>query len=116
MVGQLHDLHELCLRVAAADDQAFVGQLLLISAVELVAVAVALGDLLVLVGLHGLRARLEDAAVGAQAHGAAHVHDIALLGHEINDGIGCGQVELAAVRLIGPHRMSRQLDHHDLQS
>ena len=76
----------------AADDHAGVQERLAELVVELVAVAVALGNLGLAVGPLHLGAGLNDAGVRAQAHGAA-LGDVALLvGHQVDDAVAAFRV------------------------
>ena len=87
MVRQLDELHQALVGGRAADDQAGLQQLLPEDVVDLVAVAVPLVDDLLAVGLEGLGARHHLGRRGAQAHGAAHVGDVLLLGQQVDDRV-----------------------------
>ena len=87
MIRELDDLHEPGLGVAAADDQALFRKLLLVGVVELIAVPVALGDLVALVGGHGVRALGQRAAVCPEAHGAALFRDEPLVREIVDDRV-----------------------------
>ena len=91
-------------------------QLLAVGVVELKAVAVALADLLLGIGGRGVCARLEHAGIGAQPHGAAHVGNAALVGHQVDDGVGRVRIELGAVGPVGGEHMAGEFDTHDLHA
>ena len=52
------------------------------------------------IGICGARAGHQLAVVDAQTHGAAHVGNVALVRHQIDDRVLGADVELGAVRLI----------------
>src|SRR5438132_666687 len=78
MVRKLHHLDQIELGVMAREHQAALGELGAVGVVHLVAMAVALADVLLAVELRRERARLKRALVSAKAHGAALVLDIDL--------------------------------------
>src|SRR5207249_8541969 len=78
VIADLADLDERAVRGRAARDEAGRFELGAVLVVELVAVAVALGHLVRLVGAMGARAGDEPAGVLAEPHAAALVHDPAL--------------------------------------
>src|SRR5207249_8882265 len=84
--------------------------------VHLVAVTVTLVHHRLAVGPGHLGAGLEPGDVGAQPHRAAHVHDLTLLVHEVDDQVGRGAVELAGVGSGQAGHVPGQLDHHDLEA
>ena len=59
---------------------------------------------------------LELTGIESQAHRAALFGQVALLGQDIDYGIGSENVELAAVGLLQLEEITRGLDHHDLHA
>ena len=80
------------------------GQPLAVRVVDLEPMAVALVGDLGAVRVAHLRALLEACRVQAEAHRAALVGDIGLVGHEVDHRVLGEDVELAAVGVIGPER------------
>ena len=78
--------------------------------VDLVAVAVTLVDDLVAVGRLALGAGDDLARGSAEAHRAAHVVDVLLLGHEVDDRVRGARVELGGVGAVQPRDVARELD------
>ena len=99
--------------------QAGLGDAVAVVVVDLVAVAVTLGDPGRAVQLLDDRAGLERGLVQAEAHRAAQVavvDDLDLLGHRRDDReLGVG-VELARRGAGEPDDVARVLDHHALQA
>src|SRR5688572_365781 len=91
MVGQLDDLHELAVERSADDLEPLLGQRLLEQAVELVAVAVALGDDVAPVERVRPRTRFQPALVRSEPHRPAqivHAEQIAKLVDDVRLGVG----------------------------
>ena len=84
-IWYLYNLHETALRVGADTLHAVFLVFVFIAVVELVTMAVTLADLLLTINLSDLAAFAQLAAVSSQAHGAAHVGDIFLVFHHIDD-------------------------------
>ena len=84
MVGQLDDLDEPALLERAGDDEARLDELRAEVVVHLVAVAVALVDDRLAVGLARARPVGELDRLGAEAHRAAEVLDLLLLGQQVD--------------------------------
>ena len=102
---QFDDFAQPFLRRDRRDHQAGVLQLVLIVGVELVAVAVAFVDAVVL-PLRGRRpgCRRRGSIAGTEAHGGAHVLDALLLFLQADDGMRGGLVELGGVRALRGRR------------
>ncbi len=114
MILELCYLHEGGLRIAAADDEPGIRELLFEDWVELVAVPVSLGDLHRSIGPHGVCTRGDSAPVCAEPHGATLLCDAPLLGQKVDyrrRGLG---VEFRAVRPFQVADASRVLHHGEL--
>ena len=117
VVGQLHDLHQTPVGGQSGQYQPRPGQLLAEVVVELIAVAVALGDLLRAVGLIGKGVVAGDAAgIGAQAHGAPLVGNAPLVGHQVDDRMGSGLGQLAGVGVRHAAHVAGKLHHGHLHA
>ena len=115
VVGQLHDLHQALVGGETGQLQARLGQLLAVVVVELIAVAVALGDLVGAVGPVGKAVVVGDAAgIGPQAHGAALLRDAPLVGHQVDDRVGGGLRQLAGVGVGHAAHVAGKLHHGHL--
>ena len=68
------------------------------------------------IGIAGTRAGLQLAIVDTQAHGAAHVGDVALVGHQVDDWIFGAHVKLGAVGLIRLQNVAGKVDAHHLHA
>jgi hypothetical protein len=79
-------------------------------------VAVALVDDRLAVELPGPGVRVELHGVGAQAHRAAEVGDLLLLGQQVDDGPLRLDVELRRVGAVHPGDVARELGHGDLHA
>ena len=97
MAGQLHDLHQPPVGREACKRQAGCRELLPVVIVELVAVAVALVNMLPAIGRRRPAALHQLTGPAAKAHGAALVRDIHLIRHQVDDRIGGPGVQLAGV-------------------
>ena len=97
MVAQLDDLDQPPVGRLAGQHHAALLERLAVVVADLEAVAVALVDDLVAVGLGGLRAGRQPRRVEAQAHRAALVLHLALVGHEVDHRRAGEQVELGRV-------------------
>ncbi len=104
------------LRVLARAHHAGGLELALVLVVELEAVAVALLDVLLAVGLEDFRAGLQVAIIGAEAHGAAHVGDVLLLFHEVDHLVGRVGFHLGGVGVLEAYDVAGELDHHALHA
>ena len=97
VAGQLHHFHQPPVGGQPGQGQPRLCQRLPVVVVELIAVAVALVDLICAVDGRGQRTLRQPAGIAAQPHGAplgGHPH---LAGHQVNDGIGGGGVQLGGV-------------------
>src|SRR6185369_5832109 len=116
MLRKLDDLHQAIIRASAAQHQARARELLAILVVELEAVTMAFGDLLVLVQLERVAAGLERARISTEAHRAALVLDATLIGHQVDDRIGAVFLELGRAHAFQPAHIARELDHRQLRA
>ncbi len=92
-------------------------EVLAVGIVEFKAVAVAFLDLFLAVGFGGNGAWLQHAGIQSQAHGAAHVGDGALLGHQVDDRVGrsCGRTR-SSWHLSSPSTSRANSTHHQLHA
>ena len=99
-------------------DRSMPGRLerLAIPVVHLEAVAVPLVDDLLAVDRGGLRAGRQLGRVEAEAHRAALVLHVALVGHEVDDRVLGEHVELGRVGVRGADDLARELDDRALQA
>src|ERR1700752_4906929 len=95
MVGYLDHLDERGVRLESGEPHATRLDRLAVRVVELVAMAVAFGDLLLAVDLCGDRAVGELARVGSEPHRPALLRQALLHGHEIDDRMRRIGVDLA---------------------
>ena len=107
---QLDDLDEVLGREHARDAQAGGLEPRAQVVVDLVAVAVALVDERLAVGLVRVRAGAQLDGLGAQAHRAAHVLDVLLLGEQVDDRVQRVRVELGRVRAVHVADVAGELD------
>src|SRR5690606_16891995 len=112
--GQLDDLDEVLVGVDAGEHEAALAQLVPEGVVDLVAVAVALEDGLGAVDFAGERALAEAALVLPEAHGAALLGDLLLLGHQRDDRMRRVRVELGRVGVLPAADVAGELDAGDL--
>src|SRR5215210_4092077 len=94
MVAQLNHFHKPAIGREAAQDQASLLHALTVSIVELKSVAVALVYDRLAICPGGFGAWNQVAWIRAEAHRAAHVGYIALVGHDVNHGVGAARVNL----------------------
>ena len=116
VVAQLDELDEAAVgRFAAAHE---VGALELgpVVGVELVAVTVALGHDRAAVDPGDLRAFLQVRGVGAEAHGAALVLHVDLVGHDRDHRVRCVGVDLGGVGAVQSQCVAGVLDGHHLEA
>ena len=115
-VGQLHRFHQPSIGGQARQGQAGGRQRLPIFVVELVAVAVTLGNLShAVAALHG-RARADEARIAAQAQRAALIHRITLAGHVIDNLVQPLRSKLAGVGICDAQHMAGIFDHCHLHA
>jgi len=91
---QLDELDEAAVRRRPRACQPVRFELAAVARAHLVAVAVALGDDGLAVERGDLRPRVEARDVRAEAHRAAHLDDVALLVHQVDDEVRAVRVEL----------------------
>src|SRR3989304_4806176 len=84
--------------------------------VHLVAVPVALEHLVGSVEPRGRRARSDQDAVRAEAHGRTLLLDPLLLGQDVDDRVGRAGVELRRVRPFKREGVAAEFDRGDLES
>ena len=97
VVAQLDDLDEAAVGRHAGQEHARALEGLAVAVVHLEPVAVPLVDDLLAVHRAGLRARQQLGRVEAEAHRAALVLEVPLVGHEVDDRVGREHVELGRV-------------------
>ena len=104
MVGQLDDLDEPALLERARDDEPVLDELVAELVVDLVAVPVALVDRRLAVDLARARALAELDRLRAEAHRAAEVLDLLLLGQQVDHRVRRLRVHLGRVGALEPAR------------
>ena len=114
--GQLDELDEAVVGRGARAAQPALLQPAAVAGVELVAVAVALVDDLGVVGLPHDGVGPQHRRVGAEPHRAALVDDLALVVHQVDDGVRGGVVELRRVGAGQADDVAGVLDHGALQA
>src|SRR5215469_2983618 len=114
VVGGLADLHVGAVRSFAGDAKAGGLELLLVFAVELVAVAVPLVDFLAFVSAEGEAVLRQPARPAPEAHGAAELVYALQLAELVNDAVLCAGVELGGVGVGEAAHVAGVLDHHHL--
>ena len=67
-----------------------------------------------LIGRGRVGAGLYHAGVKPQPHGAAHIHNAALVGHQVNDRVRRARVELGGIGAFVAQHMAGELHHHQL--
>src|SRR3989442_4403098 len=102
MVGQFYDLYQVIIGGTATHNHAMCLHALAIFIVELVAMAVALKDDRLAIGLVGFCSRSETTDPIAQAHGTTFIGHLALGIHQIDDGIGGLRIKFGAVGAFEP--------------
>ena len=110
MVLQLHDLHQPLIGGQARQSQACGPGGGAVVVVELIAVAVTLGDLRRAVQRPAPAALCQAAGIPPQAHGAALVGDMHLIRHQVDDRVPGGG-ELGGVGVLQAHHMAGKLHH-----
>ena len=113
---QLHRFHKAAVRRQAAECQPRFRQRLAVVVVELVAVAVALGDLRCAIAARHSGTRRDRAGIAAETERAAFVNLVALPRHEVDDLAAAQLVKLAGVGVGESRDVPRELDHRDLHS
>src|SRR5439155_13222082 len=87
-----------------------------VARVDLVAVPVAFVYELLAIRRRDLRTRQQPGRVHPEAHGAAHLHHLALLVHEVDDQMRRADVELTRVRAGEAADVASEVDHHHLEA
>src|SRR5690606_31311609 len=109
VVLDLHDLYQARFRIDAGWYHASFVELRQERIIELVAMAMALADMVAVVNLRNAAAFLQVAGIRAKAHGAAHLGNGLLLLHHRNHCIvGIGR-HLRAVRVLQAKDVPREL-------
>ena len=115
VVGQLDDLDEAAVRRLAGQHHARGLERLAVAVVHLEAVAMALVDDLLAVDRGGLRAGRQPGRIEAEAHRAALVLHVALVGHEVDDRVLGEHVELGRVGVLRADDLAGELDDRALE-
>ena len=113
---QLYNFHKTAIRQRTAENKSLANDFLAEGIVELVAMAMALIDKLGVIGLAGQRIRINLARIQTKAHRAAHVLDIKLLRHEVDNRMRAVRIELGAVGISHTADVTRKLDNSALHS
>ena len=116
VVTKLDELHQPVVGADPAPAHPGLAEALAVGVVDLEPMPVALVHDLGAVRGADQAVVLQAGRVEAQAHGAALLGDIGLVGHEVDDRVLGEDVELAAVRVIGPERHPAELDDRALQA
>ena len=116
VLGDFDNLDKSCFGVEACGNHACLAELVDILVVELVAMAVTLGNHLGAINLVGLAAFLQAAGIGAEAHGATHIGDVFLLFHHIDDGVSGGRGNLDGMGIGIAKHIACELDHGALHA
>ena len=116
VVAQLDDLDQAAIGRHARQEHARALEGLAVAVVHLEPVAVTLVDDLLAVDRARLRARQQLGRVQAQAHRAALVLEVALVGHEVDDRVRREHVELGRVDVVRLQDLARELDDRALQA
>ena len=114
--GDLDGLHDVAVRRQAGEHEPLFLHERAVVVVELVPVAVALGDVQRAVALRHFRAGHDVARICAEAQRAALVDLIALVGHEVDDLVRATLVELAGVGVGEAADGACKLDDRDLHT
>ena len=116
VVLQFHDLHELAVWGQTGELQPRLCKGLVVVLVELVAVAVALVDFRLSVGLVSEGARRDAAGVRAQPHCAAHLVHAEQVTQLVDHCFLGVLVELRRVGVLDAAHVAREVDHRALQA
>ena len=116
MVGELHDFDERAVGVCAGDHQAGRLEPLAIPRVELVAVAVSLGDRLATIGRGGPRVLGEHTWLSPEPHRAPLLHHPLLLLHEADHRVGRVAGKLGGVGVGQAGHVAGEIDHGALHA
>ena len=110
VVGDFNNFHEALVGTGPGDDKPGLFKLLAVAAVELVAVAVAFGDLEAAVGSSRATAGREVCRLASQPHGSALLGDTFLFLHQADDRMGRVAEELSGVGLRQARGMPGEVD------
>src|SRR6266566_5218726 len=116
MVLELDDLDEATVRALAAKQHACRLERLAVAVVYFEAVAVALVDDLGAVHRGRLRARGQSGRIQAETHRPALVLELALIRHEVDDGVLGEHVELCRVGVLRAGHLAGELDDGALET
>src|SRR3954447_14253119 len=116
MVRELDHLDEAALLERARDHETCLDELRPEGVVDLVAVAMALVDDALAIGGVGARPVLNVDGVGAEAHRAAEILDLLLLGQEVDHGVGRLRVHLRRVGAVEPDDVPCELGDGDVHA
>ena len=109
-------LNESVLRIEAYASHACGLEVVAEVVVELIAVAVALDDFVFAVCLIEFAVLDELALISAEAHGAAHIGDVFLFFHDVDDIVGRVLIHLATVGIGQMEHIARELNDHNLHA
>ena len=116
MAGQLGDLDELAVRRSARDAHALLAQRRLVEAVELEAMAMALGDESRRRTSVRERSGHEVALVAAQAHRAAELVDAEQIAQLVDHAVRRGLVDFGRVGAFEQAHVAREFDGRPLEA
>src|SRR5919202_3593569 len=114
MIAQLDDLHQAAIRGMPGDDEATFLKLAPVFIVELEAMAVAFEYEIASISFRRTRSRLQDAGVDAEAHRAAFVRNVELVGHEVDHRVFRRRIELRRIGILGAKLAACQVDSRAL--
>ena len=116
VLGQLHRLHDAPVGRGAADAHARALHRFPVIVVELIAVAVAFVDQLLPIALPHFGALSYLTGIAAQAQGAALIHRLVLVRHEIDDLVQPILVELAGIGVRDTAHVPAEFDDRHLHT
>ena len=116
LVGNLDNLDKVGLRVATCTLHAMSLIFVDILVVELIAVAMALADLTAAIYLCYTAISQEVALICAKAHRTAHIGDVFLFFHDVDDIVGRVLIHLATVGIGQMEHIARELNDHNLHA
>ena len=117
VVGRhLDSLDESVLRIEAYAAHACGLEVVAEVIVELIAMAMAFDNLVCAIRLSHLAATDEQAFISSKSHSAAHVGDVLLFFHDVNDIIGCVLIHLTAVGIREVEHVAGILYDHNLHA